>query len=237
MPYIIATIFILLLIVGVYLKNPSVRGRCGEKKVRRIIGKTVEGKRYVINDIIFMHDGKTSQIDHIIINPRGVFVIETKNYSGKIYGSETQREWTQVLAYGNVKNKFYNPIKQNATHVYNVKKIVGKLPVYSLVVFAQNNAMELGIDNVIDLSKLRSVLRYGEDILTTEEMEKAYERLLSAKADITTKEHVKNIRKQQSDLEKGVCPRCGGELVLRDGKYGEFWGCSNYPNCKFILKD
>lgn len=79
--------------------------------------------------MIVSNNGNTTQIDHIVINPRGVFVIETKNYSGEIYGSENQREWTQVLAYGNVKNKLYNPLKQNATHVYNVKRIVGNFGV------------------------------------------------------------------------------------------------------------
>ena len=58
-------------------------------------------------------EGKTSQIDHVVINPRGVFVIETKNYSGRIYGSENQLEWTQVLSYGRVKHKLYNPPRVN----------------------------------------------------------------------------------------------------------------------------
>ena len=57
------------------------------------------------------------------------------------------------------------------------------------------------------------------------------------KVDISTEEHIYNIRKQQSDLYQGICPRCGGRLVLRKGKYGEFWGCSNYPKCKFNKND
>lgn len=234
-------IFIILvtlaLILAVYLKHPSTRGKRGERRVRRVIGKTVKNKQYVINDLILAVDGKSTQIDHIVINSHGIFVIETKNYSGKIYGSESQQEWTQVLAYGNIKNKLYNPLKQNATHIYNIKKIVGKMPIRSLVVFVQNNIEHIDADGVIPLYELKATLQQGENVLTDSQMQTIYDLLLSSKSNISTKEHIKNIQKQQCDLEQGICPRCGGELVLRHGKYGEFWGCSNYPKCKFIKKD
>lgn len=165
-----------------------------------------------------------------------MFVIETKNYSGKIYGSENQREWTQILAYGKVKNKLYNPLKQNATHVYNVKKIIGKFPVYSVVVFVQNNTYHIEANNVIPLSALKNTLRYGVNVLSIKQMKMAYDALLESRTEITTKEHIYNIREQQHNLERGICPRCGGNLVLRNGKHGDFWGCSNYPKYKFIKK-
>lgn len=232
---ILPVIFLIVLIV--YLRKPSTRGKHGENKVRFIIGETIEGEQYVINDLIIEENGKSSQIDHIVINPRGIFVIETKNYSGEIYGSENQREWTQVLAYGKVKNKLYNPLKQNATHIYNVKKIIGKLPIHSLVVFVQNNTYHIEANNVIPLSSLKSTLNYGQSVLTIEQMKTVYNLLLANKSNISTKEHVENIRTQKWNTEHGICPRCRGNLVLRNGKYGDFWGCSNYPKCKFIKKE
>jgi len=33
-----------------------------------------------------------------------------------------------------------------------------------------------------------------------------------------------------------ICLRCGSQLVERNGKYGKFIGCSNYPNCKYTSK-
>lgn len=237
MYFFIIVLDILFIAFIAYWKRPSTRGKRGENKVSSAIGNTIENEQYVINNLILVNDGKSVQIDHIVINPRGIFVIETKNYSGEIYGSESQREWSQVLAYGKVKNKLYNPLKQNATHVYNVKKIVGKLPVYSLVVFVQNNTHHIDANGVISLSALRTTLQLGDTILGVHEMQTAYNLLLSNKADISTKEHVQNIREQQRNLECGICPRCGGKLVLRNGQYGQFWGCSNYPKCKFIKKD
>ncbi len=236
-PLILIIIVTLIIIVSLYLKRPETRGKYGENKVKRAIGKSVKNKQYVINNLIVSNNEATSQIDHVVINPRGVFVIETKNYSGRIYGSENQREWTQVLAYGNAKNKLYNPLKQNATHVYNVRKIIGDLPVHSLIVFVQNNTYHIDANNVIPLFALKRTLRLGASVLTAEQMELAYNLLLASRIEISTKEHVENIGVQQWNLKHGICPRCGRKLVHRAGKHGEFWGCSGYPKCKFIKKD
>lgn len=234
MIYLIIIPIVLILILTIYLKRPETRGKYGERRVKKIIGETIENEQYVINDLILENERKTSQIDHIVINQQGVFVIETKNYSGRIYGSENQLEWTQVLSYGKIKNKFYNPLKQNATHIYNVRRIIGKLPIKSLVVFVQNNINYIQANNVIPLSALRKTLQSGEKVLSISEMKTAYEALLASKTEITTREHVYNIKEQQHNLEQGICPRCGGNLVFRNGKHGDFFGCSNYPKCKFI---
>ncbi len=236
MPVFLIIAIIFIIVIAIYLKKPETRGKRGENRVKQVIGDTIENEQYVINDLIIKSENTTSQIDHIVINPRGIFVIETKNYSGEIYGSENQREWTQVLAYGKVKNKLYSPLKQNATHAYNVKRIIGKLPVYSLVVFVQNNTYHIQADNVIPLSALRNKLKYGENILTLKQMKMAYEALEKNRALVTKQEHIYNIKKQQYNLECGICPRCNGKLVVRNGKYGDFLGCSNYPRCKFIKK-
>lgn len=247
MPFLIIIPIILTVILVIFTKNKKenygerdvsaeVRGTRGENSVRRIIGDTIENQQYVINGIIVSNEGKTSQIDHVVINQCGVFVIETKNYSGEIYGSEKQREWTQVLSYGKVKNKIYNPLKQNASHVYNVRKIVGNLPIRSLVVFVQNNTSHIHSANVIPLSALRNTLQCGDNVLSPAQMRTAYDALLASRTEITIEQHVCNIKEQQRNIELGICPRCGGKLVLRNGKYGKFWGCSNYPKCKFIKK-
>ena len=53
-------------------------------------------------------------------------------------------------------------------------------------------------------------------------------------------QHKRNVKNKQYETERsiyrGYCPRCGGELVLRQGQYGSFYGCSNYPKCKFTIK-
>ena len=84
MPFLVIISILVLIILAVYLKVPATRGKRGENKVKWVIGETIENEQYVINDLILPNNGSTSQIDHIVINPRGVFVIETKNYSGEM---------------------------------------------------------------------------------------------------------------------------------------------------------
>ena len=66
------------------------------------------------------------QIDHVVVSIYGIFVIETKNYSGWIFGDENSQYWAQVIY--KTKNRFYNPILQNRGHI---KALQGLLQDYS----------------------------------------------------------------------------------------------------------
>ena len=72
---------------------------------------------------------------------------------------------------------------------------------------------------------------------TIEEMDEIYNTLQKAHTKMSIKEHLNNIKQTQNELESGICPRCGNKLVERNGQYGKFYGCSNYPSCKFIKKN
>ena len=68
----------------------------------------------------------------------GIIVFEVKNYSGWIFGSGNNTNWTQVLSYGKRKYKFYNPIKQNQNHIIQLRKTLKqfeKIPFFSVIVF------------------------------------------------------------------------------------------------------
>ena len=236
MPFLIALVFILVALT-VFLRTPQGRGWLGELKVKLVIGRTKPDIKYVINNLTLrIGENKTSQIDHVVINEHGVFVIETKNYSGRIYGNETQLEWTQVLNYGNVKNKLYNPIKQNKTHLYHISNLLnGKLPLFSAVVFVQGNTQYINASGVYNLRELRRLLKSNtREYLSPEKMEEAYKTLLNANdASITKREHIQNININKQNISSNICPRCGKALVLRKGKNGNFMGCKGYPQCIF----
>lgn len=241
--YILYIIIAIVLLVGIIIllrqiaKNKIISlGKRGENYVRSVLGNTIEGEQYVINNYTIEKDNKSSQIDHILINKFGIFVIETKNYSGNIYGNDNQQEWTQVLNYGRIKNKFYNPVKQNASHVYKIRSVLHNYPIHSVVVFVQNNVQYINSSNVIPLSKLRIAVTTGTPMLNAKQMRNAYDTLIQHRSSITNDEHIKNIRKQQNNIAHNICPRCGGQLLLRNGQYGKFYGCSNYPRCKFKKK-
>ncbi len=83
-------------------------------------------------------NGSYSQIDLVIVTTAGIIVFEVKDYSGWIFGKGFQEQWTQVLAYGSQKYRFYNPIKQNSKHIVDVKntrKQFENIPFYSVIVF------------------------------------------------------------------------------------------------------
>ena len=69
-------------------------------------------------------NGGSTQIDHIIVSVYGIFVIETKNYKGWIFGNETQRQWTQAFPNGR-KFKFQNPLRQNYLHIKTLSDLLG----------------------------------------------------------------------------------------------------------------
>lgn len=214
------------------------KGDFGEYVVAKTLGDTEPGRQYVINNFCFSVKGNTCQIDHILINSAGIWVIETKNMSGKIYGKEEDGYWRQVLGYGNTVNKFYNPKKQNATHIYRLKYILGNKHIFHNVVCFLDGAdlSEVFADNVYTVFGLASIKEEpAYKTLSPQEMEKYYYKLYEfwKTNGIGLEEHIMNIRQAEEKLSEGLCPRCGGRLVPRTGKYGQFWGCENFPKCKF----
>ena len=115
-------------------------GRHGEKltagKLKRLAFFMGDGK-VLRNAYVPKEGGGTSEIDVLFITSRGVFVIESKNYSGWIFGNEADRMWTARLQSGQ-SNRFYNPIRQNRGHIKWLGRYVGEdVPLYSLVVFSE----------------------------------------------------------------------------------------------------
>lgn len=222
---------------------PSFIGYVGEKRVANRL-KKVANKcgGYLINDVIIPgeQNKKTSQIDHILFTRYGIFVIETKNFSGRIYGRDDQAEWTQVLNYGRIKNKIYNPVKQNATHCYRLRTIIkDDVKFISVVVFVRENDGNITSDYVCGLKDIRNILKGRNEIYSKECIKNAYNSVLYYKTNGATlkKEHDKEIKENKKNIESGICPRCGGTLVLRTSKDGnQFYGCSNYPKCKFTKR-
>ena len=227
----------------------EIRGEQGERAVSQVIGRTELGKQYVLNGYITAdrESGMTSQIDHIVINRNGVHVIETKNYSGRIYGSDGDSMWTQTFSvrsrgrYGRPvwrtrKKSVRNPVKQNGTHVYRVRQIVqGNMPVHSVVVLVRGNTQFIDSEHVFALSELRGYLnRVPARAVSVPMMEKAYDLLRAGEAKgVTAEDHRRNIEEQQYRIRHNICPRCGGRLVMKDGRYGRFCACENYPKCTF----
>ena len=133
------------------------KGSYGESLVANELRTISDMDFTMLNDIIVVTDGKSHQIDHVLINRYGVFVIETKNYAGKIYGGKDAQNWRVYYENGE-ECEFYNPVQQNLSHCNSVKNIVGNVPIYSAIVFVRNKIIKTDAANVIPLSELKNFI-------------------------------------------------------------------------------
>lgn len=185
---IISSIIIALILTFV----PEIKGWLGEKKVARKLSKLPLDDYRVINDVMVKTDVGTSQIDHIVVSVYGVFVIETKNYKGWIYGSEQSSQWTKNM-YGK-KYQFRNPIKQNYGHIKALEMILGMSidKFIPIVVFLGNATLKVKVQSmVIYPGKLvRTIKGFSEEKIPRDDLDKL--------VDILTKENESNkdLRKQ-----------------------------------------
>lgn len=219
-------------------------GNIGEKKVASILRKLPKDKYTTINNLLVNNNGHTSQIDHIVISEYGIFVIETKNYKGTVYGSEHCEYWTQNI-YGR-KYRLRNPVLQNYGHIKALKNILNKysdIPYISIIAFPGKTQLRISSDvPVIYWHELIPfILRFKNRVITKKQTQSISGHLLSSNIGSrkARKQHIKdiqaNIRKRQQIIASGKCPRCGGILIRRQGQYGSFYGCQNYPGCKFTI--
>lgn len=138
------------LAVTLVLFRAKIKGFIGEKIVS-IHLKTLPSSNYkIINDLILPTTRGTSQIDHVVISKYGIFVIETKNYKGWIFGHENSERWIQNI-YGN-KYKLSNPVRQNQSHIRAIQNSIsdiGKFPMISIIAFSSNASLNVSVEKCI----------------------------------------------------------------------------------------
>ena len=216
------------------------KGDYGELRVSHVLSQLPDGY-HVFNDVYLESGGYSSQIDHVVISQFGIFVIETKNYSGAIYGNEDSKQWTQYL--GGKEYKFLNPIKQNQSHLLAVKNTLRIAPssIIPIVVFLGGTDLHCDTTSaVLHTKRLRDyILSHKTIAFTTDGVEHLSNRLSESMVVGPGREqnHIRSVKRniinREMKIANRVCPRCNGNLVERRGKYGRFLGCSNYPYCKF----
>ena len=146
-------IFTLCLITGivylVYLKRkerelieqvtPITRGEWSERRVVLRLLKMGINPKAIFHDLYIQKpNGEYTQVDVAVATKAGIIVFEVKDYSGWIFGNEHQKYWTQLLAYGKEKHRFYNPVMQNSGHIQAIRQCLQQnpdTPIYSVIVF------------------------------------------------------------------------------------------------------
>jgi restriction system protein len=235
-----------LAILAAILKSPWFKGVAGETLVNLAAKLFLDGKDYhLIRNVTLPTAGGTTQIDHIIVSRYGVFVIETKNMSGWIFGSPHQKTWTQKIF--RETHKFQNPLHQNYKHTQTLEAMLGIDPkaIFSVIVFVGGSSFKTAMpENVTESGGyLRYIKSKREVLLCESEVARITQVITSGRLTPSLKTHrthVQNLRSihEIKTLEASrACPKCGKPMVLREARKGsnagnKFWGCSGFPQCK-----
>ena len=220
----------------------KILGILGERTIARFLSKLDPKKYKIINNLMVGTKGNTTQIDHLAISNFGIFIIESKNYYGWIFGNDYSDYWLQSIY--KFKQKIINPIKQNYGHMKVIKNLLmdyPNIPYYSIVVFTKRSILNVNTmpDVIYNTDLLKTIKKYRYENISDDIRDKIYNKLksLNIKDRKSRKEHNRKVQEKINDysnkIKNNICPKCGGLLVLREGKYGKFKGCRNFPECKF----
>lgn len=151
--------------------------------------------------------GKTTEIDIVLIHKKGIFVYESKNYSGWIFGDESSKYWTQVLK-GGQKNRFYNPIFQNQTHINALSRLlkIEKEKFISMIIFSKrcelkkvpnNNDRMIIMKRECVIDGTNTKIAQSDEVFTGDEVDEIYnalEKYTNVNEEIKQK-HIQDLKK------------------------------------------
>lgn len=215
------------------------RGLTGEVHVSYILRRLDHEYYRVFNNILIRNKntGRTAQIDHIIVSIFGVFVIETKNYTGVVSGDRYDYTWLQETE--TTHQELYNPIRQNYGHVKALESLLWEgVPIESIVCFLDTADVLVEDKKLIRAYDLEEILKSRKymllmlgqvdeicNILKEEILEGEKERLEHGKI-------VAQAKKLGKTLGVNVfCPKCLRPAIIRhQDKVARF--CSDFPKCE-----
>ncbi|MEB0079406.1 NERD domain-containing protein [Pseudomonas sp. CCI3.2] len=235
-------LILLILLIGL-LKSSWAKGHIGELLVRLFAYWQLDRQSYLrLHNVTLNTPDGTTQIDHVFLSPYGIFVLETKNMSGWIFGSEQQAQWTQKLYKHSF--KFQNPLRQNYKHLKALETTLGVAPehMHSVITFVGNSTFktEMPVNVTEGIGFIRYIKSFQEPVFSEAEIHALLQTLQSgrrAPTQATHREHVQNLKRRSDPTAERQCPKCGSALVIRVRKTGtnagqQFWGCSTFPKCR-----
>jgi restriction system protein len=238
---------ILFALLSVVVNSAWFKGVAGEFIVNLDAKLFLDKQKYhLIKNVTLPTDDGSTQIDHIIVSRYGLFVVETKNIKGWIFGKPNQKTWTQKIFKHS--SKFQNPLHQNYKHVKTLESLLGLQDhkIFSVVVFIGDSTFKTEMPENVTYGRgyIKYIRTKTQMVLSEAEVNEITLKIKSgrlAQTFKTNREHVKHVNQIVSDKEKYIaCPNCGGSMVLRETKQGQnvgkkFWGCSAFPKCRGIV--
>lgn len=236
-----------LFIVVALFRSAWFKGIFGEFIVNVLLQyKLDQGVYHLFKNVTLPTENGSTQIDHIIVSVFGVFVIETKNMRGWIFGKPNDPMWTQQFY--NHKNKFQNPLRQNHKHIKTLQKLLqlSEPQLHSVIVFIGDS--EFKVQPPPNVTQGMGLLRYIKSHKDFKILPKDKERIISAiesdrlsESLQTSRQHAQHVKNIIADKEAlNICPKCGNKMVMRHTKEGRyksrrFWGCASFPTCRAVI--
>ena len=233
-----------------FFKSARFKGAMGEWAVNLASSLALNKRDYhlIKNVTLPTEDGGTTQIDHIIVSRYGIFVVETKNMQGWIFGGEQQPTWTQKIYKQSF--KFQNPLRQNYKHL---KTLQGCLDVelkhlHSVIVFTGDCTFKTEMPaNVVRSGGYIRYIKSMTDVMLSETQVQEYIAAIGAgrlaPSLATRQAHIQHLKSAASKnpTTQPTCPQCGSPMVMRETRNGSnvgkmFWGCPRFPACRGMRK-
>lgn len=195
-------IIIALLIAKAVLTSKNFKGWMGELRVRQLTAKYLDSETYhQLHDVTLPTEDGTTQIDHIIVSKFGIFVIETKNMSGWIFGKASDPKWTQ--SFRNHKCSFQNPLRQNYKHAIELNALlgVGEDKIFSAVVFTGDAEFKTQMPENVMLGQrlVRFIRSKDNDLLSESDVQRILLKIngtMLERSAETDRQHVHNLSKK-----------------------------------------
>ena len=198
---------------------------------------------HVLRNVTLPTEDGTTQIDHIIVSEYGVFVVETKNMKGWIFGDPHQRTWTQKI-YKHT-NKFQNPLHQNFKHVETLKSTLGlnDQQIFSVVVFVGDSTFKTAMPENVTYGSgfIRFIKSKNKIVISDDDVQQILAKIEAGRlvpSSETNKAHINHVKDIVSEKQSNnCCPKCGSPMVVREVKSSpnrgdKFLGCTRFPQCK-----
>jgi restriction system protein len=239
--------FVPLLLVITLLKTPWFKGHMGEFAVNLAIKLRLNKATYhLLKNVTLPTEDGSTQIDHVIVSIYGVFIVETKNMKGWIFGGQNQKTWTQKIY--RCSNKFQNPLHQNYKHTRTLQSLLGLADeqIFSLIAFVGDATFKTPMPENVTSGNgfIRYIKARTTPVFSHEQVMDLISKIENgrlAHSFKTNRDHVAHVR--SIIVEKAAsptCPKCGSSMVSREVKRGanagsRIWGCTRYPACRGLL--
>ncbi|WP_421228788.1 NERD domain-containing protein [Aeromonas enteropelogenes] len=241
-----------LLLIATLIKTPWFKGMIGEGLLNLGIRLFLDKRVYhLLKDVTLPTPQGTTQIDHVIVSRFGIFVIETKNMKGWIFGNPAHKSWTQQIY--RRKHSFQNPLRQNHLHMMTLRSLLGLADhqLHSVIYFIGDCTFKTPMpDNVMN----RGIIRYIKDkttpVLTQADVTRVADTIQQGRLTAnwqTHRQHVAQLKAhhgasaqpapttapthrsplppatmtQTTKVQVPTCPKCGNTMLLRTANRGE----------------